>query len=440
MAGLATTAILAHNCEIDMTDSKEAYGLYLYYFRSEDCKPVDLGILGITIPPNVPVHLPETSDAVERTYIFALVSVALHGALAITTVLLFGTMCISCMGRGCVVFCFYPWILTMFLVLALDVTGFVTYLIDFINVMDTEGVLDLLEIENRQPEVFQVLEQLDSFYYVAPALFMWLAFSKVVVFWFMFVVFQMVIISLSMRMWKENKPAPPYNRTQAMQPRQVVHPTSPAQELEESHPEPTRYMDQAPQLQQQQQQQQQFQPHQHQFASFQQPPQVQSHQPIYPVLPAPNQLQLHQHHLEQQSEPRSEPRHDDDSPPYEGNAATGLQARPTVDPYTDKRFSYLPGQPAPFSYLAGPPPGTSPRSSVTAPPPEVRNQLPWSYFPAPDDKKLAGRSRVTSTLTEAKEFPGGDKPLPTVKVSSMADDRSSVTTDEGKWSGPEYKY
>lgn len=30
---------------------------------------------------------------------------------------------------------FYPWILAMFLVLALDVTGFVTYLIDFINVM-----------------------------------------------------------------------------------------------------------------------------------------------------------------------------------------------------------------------------------------------------------------------------------------------------------------
>uniref|UniRef100_A0A2M3Z023 Putative basic-leucine zipper transcription factor q n=1 Tax=Anopheles braziliensis TaxID=58242 RepID=A0A2M3Z023_9DIPT len=452
MAGLATTAILAHNCEIDMTDSKEAYGLYLYYFRSEECGPIDLSILGINVPANLPLRVPDTSDAVERTYIFALVSVALHGALAITTVLMFGTMCISCMGRGCVALSFYPWILAMFLVLALDVTGFVTYLIDFINVMDTEGVLELLEIENRQPEVFEVLEQLDSFYYIAPALFMWLAFSKVVLFWFMFVLFQMVIISLSMRMWKENKPAPPYNRTEAMQPRQVVHPTSPPQELEDSQHEPTRYMDQAPQLQQQQhhqqqqhQQPQQFQQHQHQFASFQQPPPVQSHPPIYPVIPPPNQLQLHQHHLDQRSmeqqSVRSEPLHNDDGTPYEGNAAgSALQARPTIDPYTDKRFSYLPGQPAPFSYLAGPPPGASPRSSVTVPPPEVRNQLPWSYFPAPDDKKLAGRSRVTSTLTEEKEFPGGDKPLPTVKVTSIADDRSSVTTDEGKWSGPEYKY
>ena len=44
-------------------------------------------------------------------------------------------MCISCLGRSCVVVGFYPWILAMFLVLALDVTGFVTYLIDFINVM-----------------------------------------------------------------------------------------------------------------------------------------------------------------------------------------------------------------------------------------------------------------------------------------------------------------
>uniref|UniRef100_A0A182NIU6 Uncharacterized protein n=1 Tax=Anopheles dirus TaxID=7168 RepID=A0A182NIU6_9DIPT len=434
MAGLATVAILAYNCEIDMTESKETYGLYLFYFRTEECGPVDLRNLGINV--NVTLPFPETTDAVERTFVFAIVSVAVHGALAVTTVLLFGTMCVSCLGRSCIAIAFYPWILSMFLVLALDVTGFVRYLIDFINVMDVDGVIDLLELPSTNI-VRQVLSEVDDIYFIAPALFMWLAFSKAVVFWFMFLIFLIVIISLSMKLWKENKPAPPYNH--AMQPRQVMHPSSPPNDLDDQHNSTSRYLDQAPQ--------QQIQPvvyHHHQPA--------QDHLPrIYPPMPPPNQLQLP--HSDPNVRRTVEPLNDandssdfrEDSLPYMPTAAHDpsvpmpLHVKQTVDPYTDKRFSYLPGQPAPFSYLAGPPPGNSPRSSVTAPP-EVRNQLPWSYFPAPDDKKAPGK-RLTSTLTEEKEFAGDEKQLPTVRGgSAFPDDRSSVTTDEGKWSGPEYKY
>uniref|UniRef100_A0A182SF53 Uncharacterized protein n=1 Tax=Anopheles maculatus TaxID=74869 RepID=A0A182SF53_9DIPT len=245
MAGLATTAILAYNCEIDMTNSKESYGLYLFYFRSKECGPVDLRYLGINV--NVTLPFPDTTDAVERTFVLAIISAALHGALAVTTVLLFGTMCVSCLGRSCVVVGFYPWILAMFLVLALDVTGFVRYLIDFIKVMDLDGVIDLLELDDNIL-IRQVLGQVDDIYFIAPSLFMWLAFSKAVLFWFMFVIFLAVIISLSMTLWKENKPAPAYN--ESMQPRQVMHPTSPPDDLDESHRSATRYFDQAPQQQQ----------------------------------------------------------------------------------------------------------------------------------------------------------------------------------------------
>ncbi|XP_035914757.1 uncharacterized protein LOC118513291 [Anopheles stephensi] len=438
MAGLATTAILAYNCEIDMTDSKETYGLYLFYFRSKECGPVDLRYLGIDV--NVSLPFPEKTDAVERTFVFAIVSAALHGALAVTTVLLFGTMCVSCLGRSCVVVGFYPWILAMFLVLALDVTGFVTYLIDFINVMDLNGVIDLLELDDT-PLIRQVLGQVDDIYFIAPSLFMWLAFSKAVLFWFMFVVFLAVIISLSMTLWKENKPAPAYN--ESMQPRQVMHPTSPPADLAEPHrSSATRYFDQAPQQQQQQQQPPMHVVHQP----------VHEHMPrIYAPMPPPNQLQLPHSdpHVRRTVEPLNDAYDSssfrEDSLPYqpapcvqEPSVPMPLHVKQTVDPFTDKRFSYLPGQPAPFSYLAGPPSGNSPRSSVTAPP-EVRNQLPWSYFPATDDKKAAGK-RLTSTLTEEKEFPGEEKQLPTHKAGAFADDRSSVTTDEGKWSGPEYKY
>ncbi|XP_041773540.1 uncharacterized protein LOC121594403 [Anopheles merus] len=435
MAGLATTAILAHNCEIDMTQSKETYGLYLFYFRSEECGPVDLKYLGIDVGNSINVAeiFPDKTDAVERTFVFAIVSVALHGALAVTTVLLFGTMCISCLGRSCVVVGFYPWILAMFLVLALDVTGFVTYLIDFINVMDLNGVINLLEVDDS-PQVREVLGQVDDIYYIAPSLFMWLAFSKAVVFWFMFLLFLAVVISLSMTLWKENKPAPAYH--DSMQPRQVMHPTSSAPvERQETHPSATRYLDQAPQQQ---------------LPTVHQP--AHEHLPrIYPPMPPPNQLQLP--HSDPNVRRSVEPLNDaydsssfrEDSIPYlsvpapESPIPMPLHVKQTVDPFHDKRFSYLPGQPAPFSYLAGPPQsGNSPRSSVTAPP-EVRNQLPWSYFPAADDKKPAGK-RFTSTLTEEKDFPGEEKQLPTHKGGAFPDDRSSVTTDEGKWSGPEYKY
>uniref|UniRef100_A0A182K925 Uncharacterized protein n=1 Tax=Anopheles christyi TaxID=43041 RepID=A0A182K925_9DIPT len=435
MAGLATTAILAHNCEIDMTQSKETYGLYLFYFHSDECGPVDLRILGIDVDESIP--LPEfqgKTDAVERTFVFAIVSVALHGALAVTTVLLFGTMCISCLGRSCVVVGFYPWILAMFLVLALDVTGFVTYLIDFINVMDLDGVIELLELDDT-PIIRQVLGQVDDIYFIAPSLFMWLAFSKAVVFWFMFLLFLAVIISLSMTLWKENKPAPTYH--ESMQPRQVMHPTSPPADREDTQNAATRYFDQAPQQQHPNMQHQPVHDHQHLPR-------------IYPPMPPPNQLQLP--HSDPNVRRSMEPLNDscdsssfrEDSIPYistpaqESPVPMPLHVKQTIDPFHDKRFSYLPGQPAPFSYLAGPPSGNSPRSSVTAPP-EVRNQLPWSYFPATDDKKPPGK-RFTSTLTEEKDFPGEEKQLPTHKAGTFPDDRSSVTTDEGKWSGPEYKY
>uniref|UniRef100_A0AAG5D671 Uncharacterized protein n=1 Tax=Anopheles atroparvus TaxID=41427 RepID=A0AAG5D671_ANOAO len=430
MAGLATTAILAYNCEIDMTESKETYGLYLYYFRSKDCGPIDLRLLGLG-DINIPLGEPDVTSAVERTFVFAVVAAALHGALAVTTVLLFGTMCVSCLGRGCVVMGFYPWILAMFLVLALDVTGFVVYLIDFINVMDVDGVIELLEFDNT-PLIRQTLERVDDIYLVAPSLFMWLAFSKGVLFWFMFVIFLAVIMSLSMKLWKENKPAPAYS-SNGMQPRQVMHPTSPPDDLSEPEPNASRYFDQAPQ--------QQMQP-------LPNPSSYQHQARVYPTIPPPNQLNLpySDPNVRRTVEPLNDA-HDngerEDSPPYQppntqpDPNAVPLNVKQTVDPYTDKRFSYLPGQPAPFSYLAGPPPSHSPRSSVNAPP-EVRNQLPWSYFPATDEMKS---KRVTSTLTEEKEFAGEEKhSLPTVRVSAFPDDRSSVTTDEGKWSGPEYKY
>ncbi|XP_058122215.1 uncharacterized protein LOC131281748 [Anopheles ziemanni] len=435
MAGLATTAIVTYNCEIDMTQSKETYGLYLYYFRSKECGPINLRYLGININQTINLGEPDVTSAVERTYVFAIVAAALHGALAVTTVLLFGTMCVSCLGRGCVVMGFYPWILAMFLVLALDVVGFVVYLIDFINVMDVEGVIELLEFNNT-PLVRAALESIDDIYLVAPSLFMWLAFSKGVLFWFMFVIFLAVVLSLAMQLWKENKPAPAYS-SQTMQPRQVLHATSPPEDHGEPHPNASRYFDQAPQ--------QQMQP----FPNA--PPHQQHQQRIYPAIPPPHQLHLphSEANVRRTVEPLNDARDDGEreaSPPYQPPSdqldppnAVPLHVKQKVDPYTDKRFSYLPGQPAPFSYLAGPPPGNSPRSSVNAPP-EVRNQLPWSYFPAADEMKNANK-RLTSTLTEEKEFGAEEKhSLTTGKMSGFPDDRSSVTTDEGKWSGPEYKY
>lgn len=404
-----TAGILAHNCQLNMTSSPEEYAIYLYYLRSSHCGPINLTRLGIgEVPADLPIDVPDVTAATERTYIFCIVGVALFGLWAITSVLMLGFACAPCMGRCSIIVGIYPFIIILFLVLAFDVVAFIFYLIDFIESFDLDFVLNLLEIGNQEV-VRHLFEKVENIYLVVPPLILWLTASKGIIIWFIFLLLAFVMLGVGSRLWEENKPAPSYNNV-VQAPRSMTLATAPVEMVEEPKPSDVgltvaavRYNDPARQS------------NDNMSYNEIQPP---SFNVVRTVEP-----------LKTGHEPLHEP-----PPPsqfYPGEPPSPLRTNSIINPYTDKRFSYLPGNPQPFSYLAGPP-QLSPRNSTNVP--EVRSQLPWTYFR--NSEEFAMPKRVTSTLNEHKEFPG-EEISPPMSKPTAPDDRSS---DEGKWSGPEYRY
>lgn len=413
------SGILAHNCHLNMTSSPEEYGIYLYYLRNSECGAVNLTNLGIRgIPNDFEVIVPDVADAAQRTYIFCIVGVILFGVWFITSAFSLFSICTSCIGRCCVAVGIYPYVITLFLVLVYTAVAFVFYLIDFIESFDIDFVLDLLEIENRE-EVRIFLRRVDEIILVLPPLVVWITVSFGVLFWFMFLALAFVMLGVASRLWEENKPAPSYN--QAVQQTRTTMPATAPVEMVEHHTtvvqQPAvRYHDPA------------RQPNEplpyHQLP----PSMVDVRRTIEPLKPGHEPVQ----YLQVSHVPLSNNNNNN----YPNEPPSPLRPQSMVNPYIDKRFSYTPGNPQPFSYLAGPPlQHSSPRSSSNLP--EIRKQLPWSYFPPVEEStSMPPPRRVTSTLTEHKEFPGQEISAPIAKPGAI-DDRSS---DEGKWSGPEYRY
>lgn len=410
-----TAGILAHNCQLNMTSSPEEYAIYLYYLRSSECGRINLTNLGVpNVPADLRIEVPDVTDAAARTYIFCIVGVILYGLWAITTLLMLGSACASCIGRCCIAVGIYPYIIVLFLVLAFDVVAFIFYLIDFIESFNLDFVLNLLEIEN-QDVVRPLFEKVEDIYLVVPPLILWLTASKGVIIWFIFLLLAFVMLGVGSRLWEENKPAPSYDSA-VQAPRSMATAPAPAEMSE--NPSATnvgltvaavRYND----------------------------PARQSNDHLnYNEVPPPANVNVRRtvEPLKGGHEPPYEPPYDPHAGPnnYPNEPLAPVRQHSMINPYTDKRFSYLPGNPQPFSYLAGPPQQLSPRNSTNVP--EVRSQLPWTYFRSSED--IVMPKRVTSTLTDHKEFPGEEVSPPMAKPTAP-DDRSS---DEGKWSGPEYRY
>lgn len=277
-------------------------------------------------------------------------------------------------------------------------------LLAFICFQDIDFVLNLLEIENQE-EVRIFLRTIDDIILVVPPLIMWITVSFGVLFWFMFLTLAFVMLGVASRLWEENKPAPSYNQA-VQQTRSHMPATAPVEMVEHHtaivHQSAVRYNDPA------------LQPNEPIPYHHLPPSMIDVRRTIEPLKSGHEPMQ----NLQVSHIPLSNNNNN-----YPNDPPSPLRPQSMVNPYTDKRFSYAPGNPQPFSYLAGPPQHASPRSSSNLP--EIRKQLPWSYFPPVEESAMP--RRVTSTLTEHKEFPGQEISAPIAKPGAV-DDRSS---DEG---------
>ncbi|KAL1398219.1 hypothetical protein pipiens_009139 [Culex pipiens pipiens] len=401
-----TAGVLAHNCVLPMNNSIEEYAIYVYYLRNAECGKINLTNLGIAnVPADFQIDVPDVSDAGHRTYILCIVGLVIYGLWFITSLFLLTSACISCLGRCGIAFGIYPYVVVLFLVLAFDVVGLVYYMIDFVESFELDFVLNLLEIGN-QDVVRPFFKDIDDIFLIVPPLIFWITASKGVIIWFIFFLLAFVMLGVGSRLWEENKPAPPYS---SVSPRTATAATAPVEMVEDTRTvAAVRYTDPARQPNDQ--------------LVYSEPP---------PPMTNTTMVVNNNNNVVRRTVEPLKVGYDQQEPPvYRSNEAPGPLRNTVLNPYTDKRFSYLPGNPQPFSYLAGPP-QMSPRNSAKVP--EEHGQPPRSYFPAARDWEEP--KRITSTLTESKDFGGQEFRTPTSKPGS--EDRSS---DEGRWSGPEYRY
>ncbi|XP_055626890.1 uncharacterized protein LOC129768960 [Toxorhynchites rutilus septentrionalis] len=404
-----TAGILVQNCQIDMTTTPGKSTIYLYYLRSSQCERVSLYDLGFEqVPPELHIYIPDVSAAAKRTYIFCMVGVVLYGLWFVSSIFMIGSTCTPCMGRFCIAFGLYPYIVILFAVLIFDAVVFVFYFIDFINSFNLDSVIKLLEIE-YQGHIQDLFIQIEYVQLVVPPLLMWFAASKGVIGWIIFLLLGFVMIGVAGRLWIENKPVPSYNT--AMQTTSSISVAPGPTEFTEGQKTTNvefssadaRYKDPA------------RQPNDNLTYADIAPVIVDVRRTVEPLKGGQDSSQREYSIQSSHSE----------------GAPNPLKPNSTVNPYIDKRFSYIPGNPQPFSYLAGPPQLNSRNSSSV---PEVRNQLPWTYFPSSED--LAATRKAAATVKDQKENSDDDLSSGISKQVSY-DDRSS---DEGKWSGPEYRY
>lgn len=150
---LSLLAILVRNCDISMSGNPLTYMMFLLYFRGEcwtlrlslclltyltnisvsECKGV-MDWNNLEAPnPDVTARFPDESEAVHRTFIFALVYLGLYSALIIFALLSLFSVNNSCLGRKSFFISFAPWILVCCAILVMDVLATVYYISDTVS-------------------------------------------------------------------------------------------------------------------------------------------------------------------------------------------------------------------------------------------------------------------------------------------------------------------
>ncbi|XP_059612697.1 uncharacterized protein LOC132259162 [Phlebotomus argentipes] len=187
-AGYLIAAILgmrAYDCAFDMSVTQVKYFIHLLYFRHEGCgnSTIDWDALQIYPSPEVDIHLPVITEAVERTQVILMVYLITSILWIVTSIMLIVAVFSPCMGRTAFKCFIYPWALVCLFILLQDVAATYFHVVDMIDTWDVSGLIEFLGIP-YEPEYYFYFNAIPQHILVLPALMMSLLSSRAVIGWF----------------------------------------------------------------------------------------------------------------------------------------------------------------------------------------------------------------------------------------------------------------
>lgn len=192
--GFAFFGLFMRWCWLSSHTSPLSYMFYLVYYRVSSCEAVfkwkKFNILNY-----VDVTLPEETDSSRRTYVLTLIYLVLQ--LALTAASLLALYAIRCVvNKNTRKYHFIPLVVMLIVTVVYDVIATVFYVIDFINITKTDGLMNILEVIN-QNETRPNFDQLPYMMRYASPIIMFCVTSKIFFFLIANIVWAVTIVQMS---------------------------------------------------------------------------------------------------------------------------------------------------------------------------------------------------------------------------------------------------
>jgi len=148
LVGLA--AVSVNKCSLTMEENRYVYAMYLTYLRNPECGDVDLRKLGIEMDPQLPPpeFSLEATPAINRTILFSWLYVGFNGFWILASFMLIIGGIRSCSGRCGHYFFWQPWIWATLGNIVLDIVAVIFFGIDLQNAKTIEEFMEWIGLEN----------------------------------------------------------------------------------------------------------------------------------------------------------------------------------------------------------------------------------------------------------------------------------------------------